>query len=110
MIVHFYCTPSGRSPIEEFIQDLPKVDRAKCLEVIAGLETYGLNYPRAQLKPLRGKIWEIKFQTQGGGYRILYVMLSGDEMVLLHVFKKASQKTPPKELELAEKRLKEVLS
>lgn len=109
MQVHFYCTPSGRSPIEDFIKALPKADQARFFEIIIGLEDYGLNYSRVQIKPLQGKIWEIKFRAKGGAYRILYVFVATDEMVLLHAFKKKTQKVPQKEVNLAEKRLKEVL-
>jgi len=58
---------------------------------------------------LRGKLWEIKFKSKGGGYRVIYVMVEQDSMLWLHAFKKDSQKTPPEELELAERRMKEVL-
>ena len=109
MIVQFYETASGRSPVEDFIESLQKQDQARFAEVIDGIEKHGLDYPRVQLKPLRGKLWEIKFSAQSGGYRIAYVMVTGDEMVWLHAFKKTTQKTPLKELDLAEKRMKEVL-
>lgn len=60
-------------------------------------------------KPLRGKLWEIKFQSPDGGYRMAYVLVEQDEMVILHAFRKSTQKTPIKDLDLAEKRMKEVL-
>ena len=56
MKVHFYQLSSGRSPVEMFIKNLPKADQARFAEVLLGLEEFGLNYPRAQFKPLRGKL------------------------------------------------------
>ena len=109
MVVEFYETASGRSPVEDFIASLPKADRARFADVFEGVEKYGLDCPRAQFRQLRGKLWEIKFTSKGGGYRIAYVMLSGETMVWLHVFRKQTQKTPVGELEIAEKRMKEVL-
>ncbi len=109
MLIHFYETTSGRSPVEDFIEALQKPDQARFAEVIVGIEKHGFGYSRVQFKPLRGKLWEVKFSAQGGGYRVAYVMVSGEEMVWLHAFKKSSQKTPQKELDLAEKRMKEVL-
>lgn len=109
MVIHFYETASGRSPVEDFISDLPKTDQARFAEVIVGIEAHGLEYSRVQFKPMHGKLWEIKFSSQGGGYRVAYVMVSGNEMVWLHAFKKKTQKTPQKDLDLAEKRMKEVL-
>ena len=109
MIVNFYETPSGRSPVEDFISSRSKADQARFAEVVVGLEEFGLSYSRVQFKPLRGKLWEIKFRAPDGGYRMLYVLVKSDEMVVLHVFRKATQKTPLHELEMAEKRMKEVL-
>jgi len=51
----------------------------------------------------------MKFSAPGGGYRAAYVMVSGEEMVWLHAFRKSTQKTPQKDLDMAEKRMKEIL-
>ena len=110
MQVSFYELPSGRSPVEDFIEELPKADQARFAEIIVGLEQYGLSYSRAQFKPLRGKLWELKFSSPSGGYRMAYVLVSGDEMVVLHAFRKTTQKTPAMDLALAERRMKEVLN
>lgn len=109
MLIHFYETASGRSSVEDFIESLQKADKARFAEVIVGIEQHGLAYSRVQFKPLRGKLWEIKFSAIGGGYRIAYVMVGNDEMIWLHAFKKTTQKTPRQDLDLAEKRMKEVL-
>lgn len=109
VIINFYETPSGRSPVEYFISSRSKRDQARFAEVIIGLGELGLSYSRVQFKPLRGKLWEIKFQAPDGGYRMLYVLIKTDEMVILHAFRKTTPKTPLHELEVAEKRMKEVL-
>ena len=109
MNVLFYKTGSLRSPVEEFIASLPKEDQVRFLDVYKGIKEYGLEYPRATFKPLEGKLWEIKFSAKGGGYRVAYVLLRGDEMLWLHAFKKTTQKTPARDLELARKRMKEFL-
>lgn len=109
MRVDFYETSSGQSPVEKYIETLPKADQARFAEVLTGLEEHGLAYGRAQFRQLRGKLWEVKFSSSSGGYRMAYVLLTGDEMVILHAFKKSTQKTPLRDLDLAEKRMKEVL-
>lgn len=38
-----------------------------------------------------------------------YVLIQSDDVVILHAFRKTTQKTPSKDLDLAEKRMKEVL-
>ena len=109
MKVAFYETASGRSPIESFIKDLPKSDQARFADVFDGIEKFGLDCPRIQLRQLRGKLWEIKFNAPAGGFRIAYVVIELNTMVWLHVFKKTTQKTPLGDLDIAEKRMKEVL-
>jgi len=79
------------------------------LEVFNEIEDQGFNAIRVTFKPIDGKLWEIKFKSESAGYRILYVLLEQDLMVWLHAFSKKSQKTPPKELKVARKRMKEVL-
>ena len=109
MKVSFYETTSGRSPVQDFIEGISKSDKARFAEVFENIEKHGFGCPRVTFKPLRGKLWEIKFQSVGGKYRIAYIVVEADTMVWLHVFRKSTQKTPIKNLELAEKRMKEVL-
>ena len=109
MKIELYQSKRGSSPIEDFISDLPKGDQARFADVFEGIEKYGLDCPRVQFKPLSGKLWEIKFNAPGGGYRIAYVIVASQTMIWLHVFKKTTQKTPLNDLDLAEKRMKEVL-
>lgn len=109
MKVALYETSSGRSPVEDFISELPKADQARFTDVFEGIEKYGLGCPRVQFRQLRGKLWEVKSNAPSGGYRIAYVVVESDTMVWLHAFKKKTQKTPVGDLEIAEKRMKEVL-
>jgi phage-related protein len=109
MKVDFYMTASGRSPIEDFIKGLSAMDQARFADVYTGITTHGLSCPRVIFKPLTGKLWEIKFISEGGKYRIAYVVVVGDRMIWLHAFKKKTPKTPQNDLEIAEKRMKEVL-
>lgn len=109
MRVLFYTSASGRHPVEEFIQSLPKGDQARFADVHRGIVEFGLDCPRVQFRQLRGKLWEVKFSAQGGGYRIGYVMIDRETMVWLHAFKKTTQKTPTADLDLAERRMKEIL-
>jgi len=110
MKVDVYKTTSGRSPVEDFIKDLSTDDQARFADVYDGIKKYGLECPRVEFKQLSGKLWEIKFTSKGGKYRIAYVVVVGDKMVWLHAFKKKTQKTPKNDLEIAEKRMKEVFS
>jgi phage-related protein len=109
MRVAFYTSQSGRSPVEDFIDSLSKSDQARFRDVFDGIQSSGLDCPRVQFRQLRGKLWEIKFTSPSGGYRIAYVVVQKDVMVWLHVFKKTTQKTPLRDLDIAEKRMQEIL-
>jgi phage-related protein len=49
-------------------------------------------------------MWEIKIRSASGGYRIFYIGLktNTNTMVLLHAYKKQSQKAPKKEIDTAD--------
>lgn len=53
----------------------------------------------------------MKFEQKGkeGIGRSLYCTIKGQEIVILHSFIKKSKKIPKKDLDLAKKRMKEVL-
>lgn len=96
-------------PVKDFADGLPKEDQAKFWAIYQSVKTDGLHCPNVEFKRLKEKLWEIKFSAPRGGYRVAYVMFTKDQMVWLHAFKKTSQKTPRPDLELAFKRMKEVL-
>lgn len=53
-------------------------------------------------------LFEIRAKGQEGIGRAFFCTLIEQKIVILHAFKKKSQKTPKKEIELARKRMKEV--
>ena len=63
-----------------------------------------LDFPEA--KKLNKDLYEIRINVSGA-YRGFYAYLKGNYVIILHLFRKKSQKTPIKNLELAEKRLKQ---
>jgi phage-related protein len=74
------------------------------------VEELGFTCPRVGFRQITSKLWEIKITTVGAGYRIFYVTLKKDILILLHAYKKQLQKAPKKEIAIAEKRLIEVLN
>ncbi|MFH1016648.1 MAG: type II toxin-antitoxin system RelE/ParE family toxin [Pseudomonadota bacterium] len=110
MKVKLYRSDRGRSPVEEFIDGLPKRDQARFLGALLGIEAEGFQCAGVGFRKLHGKLWEMKLRTEGGAYRIAYVVVPGGLMVWLHAFKKKTQKTDLNDLRLAERRMKEVLN
>ena len=106
MRVTFYTTASGRSPVLSYIHDLNTQEKARVLAALSDVEVHGLDAIRVMFRQIEGKLWEIKISA----HRIFYVLLRGDEMVLLHAYKKQGQKLPTRERETALKRMQEVLT
>ncbi len=109
MHIEFHQAKSGRSYFESFLDDLPIQDSAAILAVFEDIKTHGFNALGCQFRQIDGKLWEIKIRTSGGGWRFFYVTLAPDLIYVLHSYKKQGQKAPKHELDVARKRLKEVL-
>ena len=104
-----YQDRQGRQPVNEFILSLPPKGQARIRWTLSLLQEFGLalGMPYAQL--LRSKLWELRVQSGVGDYRILYFAHVGRRFVLLHGFAKKTQKTPEREMEVAERRLTDYL-
>ena len=88
---------------------LPADLRARFGRIVSLIEGHGLERVREpHVKHLKGRIWEMRLSGQDGIARALYVTAVGKRVVVVHVFVKKTQKTPRQEIELAEKRAKEV--
>jgi phage-related protein len=110
MKIEFYAKANECSPIIEDIQKLSAKDKAKVLGCLQNVEEIGFNSHRVIFRQVRGELWEIKINLESGGFRLFYVTLNADTLIVLHSYKKKSQKIPNTELEMAEKRMMEVLS
>ena len=51
---------------------------------------------------------DVRMSGRDGIARALYVNASGKRVVVVHVFQKKTQKTPGREIEIAEQRSKEI--
>lgn len=110
MKVTFAAAASRRSYFEKFLEGLSVQDRAVILAVFQDIQDYGLDAKGCEFRQIEGKLWEIKIRAPTGGYRYFYVMVAGGHIHVLHSYKKQGQKAPLRELEVARKRLREVLS
>lgn len=107
MNIVFYVKKNNRCPVKEFIEKLEVKDRARILACLKNVEELGFDSPRVQFRQIQGRLWEIKIRTESGGYRIFYVAVKANVLVLLHAYQKQSQKAPIKEIKIAEQRLLE---
>jgi len=69
-----------------------------------------LTMPTSRAMPTVGRgVSELRLQGPDGAFRIFYITKLGDSVFVFHAFKKKTQATPALELELARKRLKEII-
>jgi phage-related protein len=107
MQIVFYKTPAGQEPVREYLVGLPLRDRAAAADVLDAIREHGLKAPGVRFKAIRGKLWEFYVEA-GASHRVFYVVVTGSLMVLLHAYKKQAQKAPAREIDVAERRMKEV--
>lgn len=107
--VEFYLTPDGSSPIEVFLDSLDSKTRARFLWSIEQLRVRNVQAREPLVRHLEDKLWELREESRTNIYRIIYFFFTGRRIVLLHGFQKKTQKTPPKELDIARTRYEEFL-
>lgn len=110
MKIDFYVKDNGRSPALDLIKKLGAKDRAKVLGCLQNVQDLGFDCQRVRFRQIRGKLWEIKIKMSSGEFRLFYVTMKSTSMTVLHGYIKKTQKAPAKEIEIAEKRMMEVLN
>src|SRR5687767_4254264 len=95
--------------IDAEIAALPPDMQARYLRFADTIEQVGFGgLPRDAVKHLEDKLWELRITGRDGISRAIYVTAAGRRVVVVRVFIKKTQKTPPRELEIARQRAKEV--
>lgn len=96
--------------VDAEVAALPPDMQARFLRFGDVIEQSGLQaLPRDSVKHLEDKLWELRITGRDGISRAIYVTAAGRRVIVVRVFIKKTQKTPPRELELARQRAKEVL-
>jgi phage-related protein len=104
----YFTSASGRSHVEDFINEQPRQARDKCFEVISFLETHGFHLSTNYLRRMSGshKLWELRIQYQSRKYRIFLARVEDRTIIFLHSIIKKTQKTPQQDIWTAEERLR----
>ena len=55
-------------------------------------------------------VHELRLKDRSGQYRIIYAVIEREAIYVLHAFKKTTEATPSRNIQLAQRRLKEVRS
>ena len=96
-----------RKEILEFPEDV----REDIADAMARLEEgHTLSMPLSRPMPSIGRgVHELRFRGRNGIYRVIYYLAGAGMIHFLHAFAKKTQQTPPHNIELAKRRLKEIL-
>ena len=79
--------------------------RAKLEHIVRLIGAFGLEHVREpHVKHLEGRLWEMRLTGRDGIARALYLTATGERVVIVRAFRKKTQKTPRREIELALKR------
>jgi phage-related protein len=73
------------------------------------MQEFGSNLGLPHTRAMSGGLFELRIKGQEGISRVFYCTLVGQRIVMLRGFIKKSQKTPPKELRIAKRRMAEVV-
>jgi phage-related protein len=104
----FYVSAAGRKPVREWILSLPEADRYTVGKDIQKVE-FGWPMGRPHCAALGSGLWEVRSTLASDRIARVIFAVGGGGMILLHGFIKKTQKTPKADLDLALKRLKEVM-
>ncbi len=105
--VKFFQTSRGDYPVRDFILEQDHKTHARIILSIELLRDNGPFLKPPHIKKLRPDLYELRILGPNP-VRIFYTIYE-NEYFLLHAFKKKSQRTPPREMNLAVERLNEII-
>lgn len=108
-IIDYYKDAQGNEPVKEFLNSLSITARVKVMKLIDFLTERGVLLKEPYTRQVRGKIRELRVKDMQGAVRILYFTYTGRRFILLHGFIKKTEKTPDREIEIAEKRMNDFI-
>jgi len=113
--IDFYETADGYSEIQEFLDSLrvkaetvkdARIQYGQAARYIELLEKNGTNLPVEIAKHIEDEIWELR----PGNNRVFFFFFDHGTYVLLHHYRKKSQKTPRKEIDRAKFEMNDYIS
>lgn len=98
--------PKARAALKEFPENVRREFGKAIFELQNGIT---LSMPLARPMPSVAKgVEELRIRDRSGGYRAFYFAKLADAVLIFHAFTKKTQKTPVREIEIGQKRLKEM--
>jgi phage-related protein len=94
--------------LQEEILALPAGFLGRYLRYTDRMEIYGPDLGMPHTRSMGDGLFELRLKASEGIARVFYCTLIGKRIVMLHQFTKKTQRTPPRELAIARRRMKEV--
>ena len=101
--VVYFQSARGEKFVKSFIDEQSLKVKGKYVGMIGFLSEYGPFLTERYIKKIRHDLYEIRI-TGREQLRVPYTV-RGNKIILLHAFKKKTQKVPPKEIQVALSRL-----
>ena len=89
------------------VMTLPAGLLARYFHCTDRMQVFGPDLGMPHTKPMSMGLFELRLKSHEGIARVFYCTVVERQIVMLHQFVKKTDKTPPKELALARKRMKE---
>lgn len=96
--------------LEDEILTLPSGLVARFLKYAERMELYGPDLGMPHTRAMKQGLFELRLKAAEGIARVFYCTVVDRQIVMLHQFVKKTDRTPPKELDIARRRMKEVKS
>jgi phage-related protein len=103
--VVFYRENKRSVPMRDWLDNIPRKARAKCLARLERLQELGHELRRPEADYLGDDIYELRVAIQGVNYRMLYFFHGRTASIVSHGIVK-EQRVPPREIDLAVERRK----
>ena len=94
--------------VQEQIVELPDGLAARYIVLTRRMVALGPNLGAPHTKAFGDGLFELRLKSVEGIARVFFCMLIGKRIVILHSFVKKSERTPVREREIAETRMKEI--
>jgi len=90
------------SRVNKIINRFSRTDRSRIQRTIELFEERGFDLNKIHLKRLTKNLWELR----PGNIRLLFGLID-DQVIIVNAFVKKTNKTPPHELQIAERRFRQ---
>jgi len=94
--------------VQEQIMELPDTLAARYIVLTRRMIALGPNIGEPHTKAFGNGLFELRLKGAEGIARVFFCTLVGKRIVMLHSFIKKSERTPSREREVAETRMKEI--